>query len=54
MEGKNLPFYFEYMSMNWEMWNVSDSNPSSSDVKALTSKLQAHLIKDLLQDFQQS
>ena len=41
MESKNLPVYFENLSINWETErrnvNVSDSNPSSSDDTALTS-----------------
>ena len=60
MEGKNLPVYFENLSINWETErrnvNVSDSNPSSSDDTALTSKLelQTNLIRGLPQDIQQS
>ena len=49
MESKNLPVYFENLSINLETErrnvNVSDSNPSSSDDTALTSKLQTHLIR---------
>ena len=53
MESKNLPVYFENLSISWETErrnvNVSDSNPSSSDDTALTSKLelQTHLIRGL-------
>ena len=60
MESKNLPVYFENLSINWETErrnvNVSDSNPSSSDDTALTSKLelQTNLIRGLPQDIQQS
>ena len=60
MESKNLPVYFESLSINWETErrnvNVSDSNPSSSDDTALTSELelQTNLIRGLPQDIQQS
>ena len=60
MESKNLPVYFENLSINWETERrnvkVSDSNPSSSDDTALTSKLELHtnLIRGLPQDIQQS
>ena len=60
MESKNLPVYFENLSINWETERrnvkVSDSNPSSFDDTALTSKLelQTNLIRGLPQDIQQS
>ena len=60
MESKNLPVYFENLSINWETERrnvkVSNSNPSSSDDTALTSKLelQTNLIRGLPQDIQQS